>query len=85
MTAAELAGMGYKPERFFRQVFFTYGHRNVVRAVASGLAKSGSVDGYVYEVLREVEPALVDATRGGEALRLVRIPADRLPGGRGWH
>lgn len=63
VTAAELAGMGYKPERFFRQVFFTYGHRNVVRAVASGLAKSGSVDGYVYEVLREVEPALVDATR----------------------
>jgi phosphonate transport system substrate-binding protein len=63
VTAAELAGMGYKPERFFRQVFFTYGHRNVVRAVASGLARSGSVDGYVYEVLRAVEPALVDATR----------------------
>jgi phosphonate transport system substrate-binding protein len=63
VTAAELAGMGYKPERFFRQIFFTYGHRNVVRAVASGLAKSGSVDGYVYEVLREVEPALVEATR----------------------
>ena len=63
VTAAELAGKGYKPERFFRQVFFTYGHRNVVRAVASGLAQSGSVDGYVYEVLREVEPALVGATR----------------------
>jgi phosphonate transport system substrate-binding protein len=63
VTAAELAGMGYKPERFFRQVVFTYGHRNVVRAVASGLAQSGSVDGYVYEVLREVEPDLVRATR----------------------
>jgi len=63
VTAAELAGKGYKPQRYFRQIFFTYGHRNVVRAVASGLAQSGSVDGYVYEVLREVEPALVGATR----------------------
>ena len=62
VTAAELAEKGYKPERYFRQTFFTYGHRNVVRAVASGLAQSGSVDGYVYEVLREVEPDLVGAT-----------------------
>jgi phosphonate transport system substrate-binding protein len=63
VTAAELAEMGYKPDRFFSQVFFTYGHRNVVRAVASGLAQSGSVDGYVYDVLGEVEPGLVGATR----------------------
>ena len=35
----------------------------MVRAVASGLAQSGSVDGYVYEVLKEVEPALTSATR----------------------
>jgi len=62
-TAAELAAKGLKPERFFRQIFFTYGHENVVRAVASGLAQSGSVDGYVYEVLKEVEPALTQATR----------------------
>jgi len=62
-TAAELAAQGLKPERFFRQVFFTYGHENVVRAVASGLAQSGSVDGYVYEVLKEVEPGLTGATR----------------------
>jgi phosphonate transport system substrate-binding protein len=62
-TAAELAAKGIKPERFFRQVFYTYGHENVVRAVASGLAQSGSVDGYVYEVLKEVEPALTSATR----------------------
>jgi ABC-type phosphate/phosphonate transport system substrate-binding protein len=62
-TAAELAAKGIKPEHFFRQVFFTYGHENVVRAVASGLAQSGSVDGYVYEVLKEVEPDLTAATR----------------------
>jgi len=63
VTAAELARDGTTPERFFRQTVFTYGHYNVVRAVASGLAQSGSVDGYVYEVLREVQPDLVAATR----------------------
>jgi phosphonate transport system substrate-binding protein len=51
-TAADLAAKGLKPELFFRRIIFTYGHRNVVRAVASGLAQSGSVDGYVYEVRR---------------------------------
>ncbi|MBY3246142.1 PhnD/SsuA/transferrin family substrate-binding protein [Rhizobium laguerreae] len=48
---------------FFKNSFFTYGHRNVIRAVASGLADSGSVDGYVWEVMRELEPDLIDRTR----------------------
>lgn len=63
VTAAELAGMGRRPQEFFRQVFFTYGHRNVVRAVATGLAQSGSVDGYVYDVMTEIEPELTARTR----------------------
>lgn len=63
VTRAALAELGVAPRDFFAQSFFTYGHRNVIRAVATGLATSGSVDGYVYEVLREVEPALVQATR----------------------
>jgi len=63
VTSAALAEMGKSPGRFFRQFFYTYGHRNVVRAVSSGLAASGSVDGYVYEVLRETEPELVARTR----------------------
>jgi phosphonate transport system substrate-binding protein len=63
VTTAELARDGLAPEAFFGQNFYTYGHRNVVRAVASGLAQSGSVDGYVYEVLRAVEPDLVAPTR----------------------
>ena len=49
--------------QFFRAFFFTYGHRNVVRAVASGLAESGSIDGYVWDVMREREPDLVNKTR----------------------
>lgn len=58
-----LATMGASPTTFFSGSFFTYGHRNVVRAVASGLAQSGSVDGYVWDVLQEVEPNLTAATR----------------------
>ena len=63
VTAALLAGRRLRPDGFFGKHFFTYGHRNVVRAVASGLADSGSVDGYVWEVLNETEPQLTQATR----------------------
>lgn len=63
VTSAELLKLGTSAGRFFKHSFFTYGHRNVIRAVAAGLATSGSVDGYVYEVLRETEPELVRATR----------------------
>jgi phosphonate transport system substrate-binding protein len=55
--------MGQTPSRFFRHFFYTYGHRNVVRAVATGLAAGGSVDGYVYDVLHETAPALSADTR----------------------
>ena len=63
VTRALLVEMQQSPERFFRQYFYTYGHRNVIRAVASGLADSGSVDGYVYDVVGELEPDLVGRTR----------------------
>lgn len=63
VTAALLAEQGLRPENFFSRAFFTYGHRNVVRAVAAGLADSGSVDGYVWEVLTTAEPEITQATR----------------------
>jgi phosphonate transport system substrate-binding protein len=63
VTASDLARMGEAPERFFSRAIFTYGHRNVVRAVAGGLTRSGSVDGYVWEVLNSVEPDLTARTR----------------------
>ncbi|RMD94373.1 MAG: phosphonate ABC transporter substrate-binding protein, partial [Alphaproteobacteria bacterium] len=63
VTASDLAAMGETPEGFFGRTIFTYGHRNVVRAVAAGLTRSGSVDGYVWESLRVVEPELVAGTR----------------------
>jgi phosphonate transport system substrate-binding protein len=62
VTSSRLAARSLRPDQFFRQVFFTYGHRNVVRAVAAGLAHSGSVDGYVWEVMAEIEPELTGKT-----------------------
>lgn len=62
VTASLLAERKLRPDQFFRQVIFTYGHRNVVRAVASGLAQSGSVDGYVWEVMSSIEPELTAKT-----------------------
>lgn len=63
VTQAALAAIGETPERYFAKTFYTYSHRNVVRAVASGLAASGSVDGYVWEVMSDLEPELTARTR----------------------
>lgn len=62
VTASLLAERKLRPDQFFRKIMFTYGHRNVVRAVASGLAQSGSVDGYVWEVMASIEPELTGKT-----------------------
>ena len=63
VTATDLIAMGARPETWFSRSIFTHGHRNVVRAVANGLVQSGSVDGYVWEALARVEPALTRRTR----------------------
>jgi len=63
VTASDLGRIGETPERFFARTVFTYGHRNVVRAVAGGLTRSGSVDGYVWEALSSAEPTLTARTR----------------------
>lgn len=63
VTAARLAEQRIRPDTFFQKTFFTYGHRNVIRAVASGLAHSGSVDGYVWEAVAEAEPGLATQTK----------------------
>lgn len=63
VTAALLARNERRTDSFFQGTMFTYEHRNVVRAVASGLAQSGSVDGYIWEAMADSEPELADATR----------------------
>lgn len=54
---------GVDPDHHFLRSFYTWGHRNVVSAVAAGLAQGGSVDGYVWDTLQQVAPALVARTR----------------------
>ncbi|WP_372921597.1 PhnD/SsuA/transferrin family substrate-binding protein [Roseovarius sp.] len=63
VTATDLRRMNEQVENFFRKSIFTFGHRNVVRAVADGLVRSGSVDGYVWEALASIEPDLTARTR----------------------
>lgn len=63
VTESLLAVNNLRDSSFFAHHFFTYGHRNVIRAVAQGLAQSGSVDGYVWEVMRQLEPDLVARTK----------------------
>lgn len=82
VTRAALAEHHLRPETFFAKTFFTYGHRDVIRAVASGLAGSGSVDGYVYEVVAELEPKVTEGTRilkASEWLGFPPIAAPRVP------
>ena len=54
---------GIAPERYFRKTFFARGHRNVVEAVAVGLADAGAVDGYVWDTLKRAHPELTADTR----------------------
>ena len=67
------------PAEFFRSFFFTYGYRNVIRAVATRLAESGSVEGYVWDVMKERRPELgQDADR--VSLRAARLSSCRRIG-----
>ncbi len=79
VTCAALAELGLSPGKFFRQFFYTYGHRNVVRAVATGLAMGGSVDGYVYDVLGETEPTLLADTKVIRRSELLGFPPIACP------
>jgi phosphonate transport system substrate-binding protein len=54
---------GVEPRHFFSKSFFTWAHRDVVKAVADGVAQGGSVDGYVWETLARHEPTLTAGTR----------------------
>lgn len=63
VTASDIVRMGERPEAYFNRTLFAYGHRNVARSVAGGLTRSGSIDGYVWEALAQVEPELTARTK----------------------
>ena len=74
VTASDLARLDEQPDTFFARTIFTNGHRNVVRAVSSGLVRSGSVDGYVWEALASLEPSMTDGTRIVNRSELLGFP-----------
>jgi phosphonate transport system substrate-binding protein len=58
-----LASQSLQPADFFAKTFYTWGHKKVVEAVASGLVQGGAVDGYVWDTLKYLHPELTDKTR----------------------
>lgn len=59
----ELLALHQTPGGFFAKTFFTWSHRNVVQAVADGLAQGGAVDSYVWDILAQKHPGLAAQTR----------------------
>ncbi|NYT85004.1 PhnD/SsuA/transferrin family substrate-binding protein [Pusillimonas harenae] len=57
IPSTELLAHHHDPSTFFRRSFFTFAHRNVVQAVAAGLADGGAVDGYVWDTIIAQFPA----------------------------
>ena len=58
-----LRALGQTPQSFFRGTFYTYSLHKVVEAVGSGLADSGTVDGYIWEVLNQRQSQAALKTR----------------------
>lgn len=49
-------------QRDLKKSFFAHSHRNVAEAVAARLAHAGSIDGYVWETMRQQGMAAVEQT-----------------------
>ena len=61
VAQAQLAKVGLST-RDLKRAFFAHGHRNVAEAVAARLAHAGSIDGYVWETMRQQNMAAVAQT-----------------------
>jgi phosphonate transport system substrate-binding protein len=59
----EIKRRGSEPATFFKRTFFTWSHRKVIDAVATGVAQGASVDSYVWESLAKVRPDITAKTR----------------------
>jgi phosphonate transport system substrate-binding protein len=59
----EIKHSGADPATFFKRTFFTWSHRKVIDAVASGVAQGASVDSYVWESLSKLRPDITAKTR----------------------
>jgi phosphonate transport system substrate-binding protein len=58
-----LAAKKETPSTYFSRPFFAWSRLKVIEAVASGLAQSGAVDGYVWDTLTLSHPEITAKTR----------------------
>lgn len=61
VAQAQLTKVGLST-RDLKRAFFAHGHRNVAEAVAARLAHAGSIDGYVWDTMRQQNMAAVAQT-----------------------
>lgn len=59
----QLLMAGENPDQFFSKVFFARSHREVIKAVALGLAHAGEVDSMVWDALSRARPEQTMQTR----------------------
>ncbi len=59
----QLLAAGENPERFFKKIFFTRSHKDVIKSVALGLAHAGAVDTVVWDAMVKSQPQLTAQTR----------------------
>ncbi len=60
---AQLLSAGENPDRFFKRTFFTRSHKDVIKAVALGLAHAGAVDSVIWDSMVQSQPALTAGVR----------------------
>lgn len=58
-----LTQKGENPDNFFKKYIFTRGHYNSIEAVAMRIVDGASVDGYVWEQAKKIEPRMVSMTK----------------------
>ncbi|MDD5029364.1 MAG: PhnD/SsuA/transferrin family substrate-binding protein [Rhodoferax sp.] len=54
---------GENPDRFFKRMFFTRSHKDVIKAVALGLAHAGAVDSVIWDRMVTDQPDLTKRAR----------------------
>ncbi len=69
-----LAKMNKTPERFFKEVIFTYSHDKSIKAVAQGIVDGAAVDSLIWEYLNVTNPEFTSKTR-----ILKKSPAYAIP------
>jgi len=58
-----LGQMGTTPEEFFKEVFFSYGHDNSIKLVATGKADGAAVDSLIWEYDNDLKPEYTSQTK----------------------